>query len=78
MSKVVIIAWREFRQTVFRKVFLLAIVGIPVMIVGALVLLISVIQSHEKPSLEEVFVQLVGQDEGAEAAAQAREDLTRV
>jgi len=29
-------------------------------------------------SLEEVFVQLVGQDEGAEAAAQAREDLTHV
>ncbi len=29
-------------------------------------------------SLEEVFVQLVGQDEGAEAAAQAREDLSHV
>ena len=29
MSKVVIIAWREFKQTVFRKIFLLAIVGIP-------------------------------------------------
>ena len=29
-------------------------------------------------SLEEVFIQLVGQDQGAEAAAQAREDLTRV
>ncbi len=29
-------------------------------------------------SLEEVFVQLVGQDEGAEAAAQAREDFSHV
>ena len=36
MSKVVIIAWREFRQTVFRKIFLLAIVGIPVLIVAVL------------------------------------------
>ena len=29
-------------------------------------------------SLDEVFVQLVRQDEGAEAAAQAKEDLTHV
>ncbi len=46
MSKVAIIAWREFKQTVFRKVFLPAIVGIPVLIVALMVLMISVIESH--------------------------------
>ena len=43
MSKIIIIAWREFSQTVLRKVFLLAIIGIPVLIVGAMLLVLVVV-----------------------------------
>ena len=51
MSKTAIIAWREFKQTVVRKVFLLAIVGIPILIVGAILLAVTVLSSHTEPPL---------------------------
>ena len=52
MSKIVTIAWREFKQTVVRKVFVLAIVGIPVLLVGAMAILFTVIEGHEEPPLK--------------------------
>jgi len=51
MSKIVTIAWREFKQTVVRKVFVLAILGIPVLGVGAMALMIAVMTGHEQPPL---------------------------
>ena len=51
MSKIVTIAWREFKQTVVRKVFVLAILGIPVLMVGAMALAFMVIKGHEEPPL---------------------------
>ena len=77
MSKVVIIAWREFRQTVFRKVFVLAIVGIPVLLVAVLVLMISVIESHEQPPLEGAIAVVDPSGETIEAA-RVEFDPTRI
>ena len=51
MSKIVMIAWREFKQTVVRKVFVLAIIGIPVFVVGAMALAFMVVEGHEEPPL---------------------------
>ena len=51
MSKTAVIAWREFKQTVVRKVFLLAIVGIPVLIVGVMLLAVTVLKGHKEPPL---------------------------
>ena len=51
MSKIVMIAWREFKQTVVRKIFVLAIIGIPVFVVGAMALAFMVVQGHEEPPL---------------------------
>jgi ABC-2 type transport system permease protein len=52
MSKIATIAWREFKQTVVRKVFVLAILGIPIFMVGAMALAFLVIDSHEEPPLQ--------------------------
>ncbi len=51
MSKIVTIAWREFKETVVRKVFVLAILGIPVLMVGAMALAFMVMKGHEEPPL---------------------------
>jgi ABC-type Na+ efflux pump permease subunit len=52
MSKVLTVAWREFKQTVLRKIFLLAIIGIPILIMGAMGLAVLVMVGHEEPPLE--------------------------
>ncbi len=52
MSKIATIAWREFKQTVVRKVFVLAILGIPVLAVGGMALLFMVIEGHVEPPLK--------------------------
>lgn len=51
MSKVRTIAWREFKQTVFRPVFLLAIIGMPVLIGGILVLSVFLAATYEEAPL---------------------------
>ena len=51
MSKIAAIAWREFKQTVFRKVFLLAVIGLPVLFLGMAVIAVVIIESHEEPAL---------------------------
>ncbi len=51
MSKVLIVAWRDFKQTVMRKIFLLAIVGIPVLIAGAAGIAFLLMLGHEQPPL---------------------------
>ena len=68
MSKIAIIAWREFTQTVLRKVFLLAIVGIPVLIVGVGVLAVVVITGHKEPPLEGTIAVVDPTGEVIEAA----------
>ena len=51
MSKVVTVAWREFKQTVLRKVFLLAILGIPILMVGVMALVVLALAGHQEPPL---------------------------
>jgi ABC-2 type transport system permease protein len=51
MSKVLTVAWRDFKQTVLRKAFLIAIVAIPVVIVGLMVLMGVLMATHKEPPL---------------------------
>lgn len=51
MSKILIIAWREFKQTVFRKIFILGILGIPVLISIVMVASVYMMVKHEEPPL---------------------------
>jgi len=68
MAKIAIIAWREFSQTVLRKVFLLAIVGLPLLVVGAMFLVLVVIEGHEEPPLEGTIAVVDPTGEVIEAA----------
>ena len=68
MSKIVIIAWREFKQTVVRKVFVLAILGIPIFAVGAGALMIVVMRDHEQPPLVGTIAVVDRSGETIEAA----------
>ena len=51
MSKVLHVAWRDFKQTVLRKIFLIAILGIPVFIVAAIGLTVMILVTHKEPPL---------------------------
>ncbi len=51
MSRVAAIAWREFKQTVFRKVFLLAVIGLPVLFLGMAVIAGVIMATHQEPAL---------------------------
>jgi ABC-2 type transport system permease protein len=51
MSKVLIIAWREFKQTVLKKAFLIGIIGIPLLIIGIGGATALILINHEEPPL---------------------------
>lgn len=51
MSRIMAVAVREFKQTVLRKVFLLAVIGIPILVVVAMSLAVIVMVGHEQPPL---------------------------
>jgi ABC-2 type transport system permease protein len=51
MSKVFTVAWRDFKQTVLRKAFLIAIIAIPVLIIGMLALMGVLMATHREPPL---------------------------
>ncbi len=68
MPKVLSVAWREFKQTVFRKVFLLAVIGIPVLMVAATGLAIVVMAGHEEPPLIGTIAVVAPTGEAIEAA----------
>ncbi len=67
MSKVRTIAWREFRQTVFRPVFLLAIIGIPVGIMVVLGLAGYLMATQEEPALVGTIALVDGNGELTDA-----------
>jgi ABC-2 type transport system permease protein len=48
MSRVATIAWREFRLTVFRPIFIIAVLGIPVGLVGVMALAVALTVQSEK------------------------------
>lgn len=51
MRKTIRVAWREFKQTVMRPVFLVTILGIPLLIIGIGVVAALIMMSHKEPPL---------------------------
>lgn len=51
MSKIITIAWREFKQTVLRKIFILGVLGIPVLIIGVMIIAVYMMVKHVEPPL---------------------------
>jgi len=68
MSKVLTIAWRDFKQTVLRKAFLIAIIAIPVVIIGLLALMGVLMATHTEPPLIGTLVIVDPTGEVSEAA----------
>ena len=68
MSRIAVIAVREFKQTVFRKVFVLAVIGIPILIVLGMGLAIVVMVGHEEPPLVGTIAVVDTTGDVAEAA----------
>ena len=77
MSKVVTVAWREFKQTVLRKVFLLAILGIPILMVGVMTLVVLAMAGHQEPPLVGT-IAIVDPSGEVAAAAEIEFDPKRV
>ncbi len=68
MSKILSVAWREFTQTVMRPIFLVAVFGLPVVIIGIMVLAIGIMVNNKQPPLEGTLVVVDASGEVAEAA----------
>lgn len=68
MSKVWQVAWREFRVTVFRPVFLLAVIGIPVLVIGVMIIAVTAMSQFEQPPLVGKIVVVEASGQIAEAA----------
>jgi ABC-2 type transport system permease protein len=51
MSRIIAVAWRDFRMTVLRKAFLFAIIGLPILIIGVMAVAVWIMVSHEEPPL---------------------------
>jgi ABC-type Na+ efflux pump permease subunit len=67
-SKIIAVAWREFRQTVLRPIFVIAILGIPILIIGIGVVAGVIIASHEEPPLVGAIAIVEATGEVADAA----------
>jgi ABC-type Na+ efflux pump permease subunit len=51
MSRVLSVAWRDFKHTVMTKAFLFAIVGVPILLVGIIAIAAIVMMGHKEPPL---------------------------
>ena len=72
MSKALAVAWREFRQTALTKMFLFAMVGIPLFLVAIMAIAVVLVMGHEQPPLVGTVVVA---DATGEVAAAARFEL---
>ncbi len=68
MRKALSVAWREFRQTALTKMFLFAMVGLPLFLVGIMGVAVLLIMSHEQPPLVGLVVIADASGDVAEAA----------
>jgi len=68
MSKALAVAWREFRQTALTKMFLFAMIGIPLFMVVIMGLAVILISGHEQPPLIGTVVVADSDGEVANAA----------
>ena len=73
MSKVLIIAFREFKQTVMRPIFIIAVFGIPLIIIGIMALMFVLISNTEQPPL---VGQVAIVDDSGQAFAAAQTELS--
>ncbi len=69
MSKTLTVAWREFKQTVLRPIFIIAILGIPILIVGVMAIAIILTVQSKQPPLEGTIAVADVTGEVAEAAS---------
>lgn len=51
MSKTITVAWREFKQTVLRPIFIIAVIGLPLLIVGIMIIAIVLTVQNKQPPL---------------------------
>ena len=51
MSKILTVAWREFTQTVMRKIFIIAVLGMPVVFIGIVVVAGFLMKGNKQPPL---------------------------
>ncbi len=77
MSKVLAIAWREFKQTVMRKIFLLAVLGMPVLILAIMAIAGVMMDTHQEPPLVGT-VAIVDPTGELSAAAQIEFDQEKI
>ncbi len=77
MSKIAAIAWREFTQTVMRKIFLLAVLGMPVLIIAIGVIAGVMMKTHQEPPLVGT-VAIVDPTGELSAAAQIEFDQEKI
>ncbi|MFK7961335.1 MAG: ABC transporter permease [Phycisphaerales bacterium] len=75
MSKVFAVMRREIRHTVMTKAFLIALVGVPILMVGAIAIAVVIMANHEQPPLEGRIVLIDG--DGA-VTAEANEIFARI
>ncbi len=77
MSKVLAIAWREFKQTVMRKIFLLAVLGMPVLFITIAAIAGVMMATHQEPPLVGT-VAIVDPTGELSAAAQIEFDQEKI
>ena len=77
MSKIAAIAWREFKQTVMRKIFLLAVLGMPVLVIAIAVIAGVMMATHQEPPLVGT-VAIVDPTGELSAAAQIEFDQEKI
>ncbi|MCZ6850931.1 MAG: hypothetical protein O7F17_04750, partial [Planctomycetota bacterium] len=77
MSKIAAIAWREFKQTVMRKIFLLAVLGMPVLVIAIGVIAGVMMKTQKEPPLVGT-VAIVDPTGELSAAAQIEFDQAKI
>ena len=77
MSKIAAIAWREFKQTVMRKIFLLAVLGMPVLVIAIAAIAGVMMATHQEPPLVGT-VAIVDPTGELSAAAQIEFDQEKI
>jgi ABC-type Na+ efflux pump permease subunit len=71
MSKVLTVAWRDFKQTVMTKAFLFGIVGVPILLLGVIVIMVVLMVNQEQPPLVGTLAVVSSDAEIAEAVRDA-------
>ncbi|MHC5113456.1 MAG: ABC transporter permease [Planctomycetota bacterium] len=74
VRRALIVAWRDFKHTVLTKAFLFGIVGIPILIIGAMAIFGLIMATHEQPPLEGTIAVV---DPSGRLSPAVREEFSR-